>query len=84
MTPDGKCAVTASDDRTLKVWDLESGQVLSTLYGHSGWVNGVALAPDGKRAVSVSDDHTLKVWDLEGGGCCALWKATLIRSTVSQ
>ena len=67
VTPDGRRAVSASDDKTLKVWDLESGRELRTLEGHSAWVNGVAVTPDGRRAVSASGDKTLKVWDLESG-----------------
>ena len=54
-------------DNTLKVWDLETGQALRTLEGHSDGVNAVAVTPDGKRAVSASWDKTLKVWDLETG-----------------
>jgi WD40 repeat protein len=49
----------------LKVWDLESGQELATLNGHSNSVNGVAVTPNAKWAVSVSEDKTLKIWDLE-------------------
>jgi WD40 repeat protein len=67
VTPDGQRAVSASDDSTLKVWDLETGRTLRTLEGHSGIVYGVAVTPDGKRAVSASSDKTLKVWDLETG-----------------
>ena len=67
VTPDGKQAVSASGDKTLKVWDLETGRALRTLEGHSEFVNGVAVTPDGKRAVSASSDQTLKVWDLETG-----------------
>ncbi|MET0033628.1 MAG: WD40 repeat domain-containing protein, partial [Limnospira maxima] len=67
IAPDGKRAVSASDDNTLKLWDLETGTELATLSGHSNWVRGVAIAPDGKRAVSASDDKTLKLWDLETG-----------------
>ncbi len=66
-TPDGKHAVSASDDDTLKVWDLESGREVRTLAGHSDSVFAVAVAPDGKRVVSASHDQTLKVWDLESG-----------------
>ncbi len=67
ITPDGLRAVSGSKDDTLKVWDLETGQELKTLEGHSGGVNTVAITPDGLRAVSGSWDDTLKVWDLETG-----------------
>jgi hypothetical protein len=67
ITPDGKLAVSASDDRTLKVWDLKSGQEIRTLQGHDDLVNAVAITPDGKLAVSASDDSMLKVWDLNSG-----------------
>jgi WD40 repeat protein len=67
ITPDGRRAVSASWDHTLKVWDLETGRVLSTLTGHSSGIYGVALTPDGQRAISASKDHTLKVWDLDTG-----------------
>ena len=71
VTPDGKRAVSASWDKTLKVWDLETGRALRTLEGHSDSVSGVAVTPDGKRAVSASWDKTLKVWDLETGRAAA-------------
>ena len=67
VTPDGKQAVSASDDQTLKVWDLASGRELRTLAGHSSFVSAVTVAPDGKQAVSASWDNTLKVWDLASG-----------------
>ncbi|MBD2726652.1 WD40 repeat domain-containing protein [Nostoc sp. FACHB-892] len=67
IAPDGKTAVSGSDDNTLKVWDLHTGKEISTLTGHNDWVRAVAIAPDGKTAVSGSDDNTLKVWDLHTG-----------------
>ncbi|HWO21593.1 MAG TPA: WD40 repeat domain-containing protein [Kofleriaceae bacterium] len=67
MTADGRHVVSASDDRTLKVWDLSSGRVLATLEGHSGWVRACALTADDRRVISASVDRTLKVWDLESG-----------------
>jgi WD40 repeat protein len=67
VTADGRRAVSASQESTLKVWDLESGSELWTLEGHSASVHGVAVTPDGRRAVSASADSTLKVWDLENG-----------------
>ena len=67
VTSDGKRALSASSDRTLRLWDLNTGRTLATLEGHSAGVQSVAVAPDGKRAVSASWDHTLKVWELETG-----------------
>ena len=73
MTADGKRAISASDDHTLKVWDLESGRALRTLEGHSSVVSCVAVMADGKRAVSASGDNTVRVWDVESGA----WIASL-------
>jgi WD40 repeat protein len=65
LTDDGK-AVSASDDTTLKVWDIASGKLLHALEGHSGPIRDVALTDDGKT-VSASSDGTLKVWDIATG-----------------
>jgi WD40 repeat protein len=67
VTPDGRRAVSASRDRTLRVWDLGSGQVVRTLEGHSKAVTAVAVTPDGYGAVSASRDGTLRLWDLASG-----------------
>jgi nucleoside phosphorylase len=67
MTPDGRRVVSVSTDQTLKVWDLGTGELLTTLEGHADRVNACAVTPDGRRVVSVSWDQTLKVWDLETG-----------------
>ena len=67
VTPDGQRAVSASADKTLKVWDVGSGRELRTLSGHSSEVRAVAVTPDGQHAVSASEDTTLKVWELASG-----------------
>jgi WD40 repeat protein/tetratricopeptide (TPR) repeat protein len=64
ITPDGRKAVSASEDGTLKVWDLNHGLELETLMGHTSRIMGVAITPDGTRAVSTSRDATMRVWDL--------------------
>jgi len=69
MTPDGRRAISGSEDRTLKVWDLESGICLRTLEGYADTVVAVAVTPDGRRALSTSKDKTMKVWDLQSGTC---------------
>jgi WD40 repeat protein len=67
VTPDGRRAISASEDHTLKVWDLQTGREERTLAGHAGEVRAVALTPDGRCAISASTDLTLKVWDLQTG-----------------
>ena len=67
LNADGRLAVSASEDKTLKVWDIESGCELRTLRGHSEAVTAVSLNADGRLAVSASEDKTLKVWDVESG-----------------
>ena len=67
VTADGRRAVSASRDATLRVWDLGSGKLLRTLAGHHAGNRGVVVTADGRRAVSASYDRTLKVWDLGSG-----------------
>ena len=65
FSPDGKRIVSAAADRTVKVWDAETGQEKFTLRGHADRVTSVAFSPDGKRIVSGSWDNTVKVWNAE-------------------
>ena len=67
ITPDGDKFVSASEDATIKIWNLTSGSLIKTLTGHNNSINAVAIAPDGKTIISASDDKTLKIWNLETG-----------------
>jgi WD40 repeat protein len=59
--------ISASADRTLKVWYLEAGAELFTLRGHTDQVQTVTVYGSGTRAISGSHDGTLKIWDLLSG-----------------
>src|SRR5271166_228103 len=67
LSRDGRLAVSASRDKTLKVWEVPSGLELNTLKGHADEVFGVAVSGDGRLAVSASYDKTLKVWEVKSG-----------------
>jgi len=67
FSPDGKKVVSGSEDSTVRVWDITTGQVDQTLTGHSSWVMSVAFSPDGKKVVSGSEDSTVRVWDITTG-----------------
>jgi WD40 repeat protein len=67
ISPDGRSALSGSDDGTLKLWDLAAGKELRSFAGHMHRVNSVAISPDGRSALSGSGDGTLKLWDLTPG-----------------
>jgi WD40 repeat protein len=60
---------SASYDRTIKVWDVSSGECLQTLEGHNEAVSSVAFSHDSARLASASYDSTVKVWDVSSGEC---------------
>jgi WD40 repeat protein len=56
---------SSSDDKTIKLWSLESKKELKTLQGHTDSVNTISFSPDGKYLVSGSSDKTVKIWNFE-------------------
>jgi hypothetical protein len=67
FSPDGGRLLSGSGDKTLKLWDLATGQLLRTFEGHHDLVWSVAFSPDGGRLLSGSRDKTLKLWDAATG-----------------
>src|SRR5262249_36855731 len=65
LSPDGKRALSGSHDRTVRLWDVETGKEVRQLTGHTDVVWAVAFSPDGRRAVSGGQDRTVRIWDLE-------------------
>ena len=67
FSPDGSIAVSASDDGTVRLWDVATGSNTRTLFGHTSWVNSVAFSPDGNMLASGGDDGTVRLWDVATG-----------------
>ena len=67
-SPDGAHVVTGSCDKTIRIWDAESGTTIGEpLTGHTKKVTSVAYSPDGRHIISGSDDHTIRIWDAKNG-----------------
>ncbi len=69
FSPDGKRALTGADDKTVRLWDLETGRCLRVLKGHTDSVRSVAWSADDRHALSGSGDKTVRLWEVETGRC---------------
>ena len=67
LSADGQTLASGSEDQTIKLWNLETGQVNRTLTGHSASVRSVSLSPDGQTLASGSSDNTIKLWNVQTG-----------------
>ncbi|KAL6822553.1 hypothetical protein V8C40DRAFT_249898 [Trichoderma camerunense] len=69
FSPDNQLLASGSVDKTIKVWDVNSGACLQTLERHNGWIKSVIFCPNGHRLISGSSDGTITVWDVASGVC---------------
>ncbi len=67
FAPDGRRALSGSDDKTVRLWDVASGTELRCLEGHSDDVLAVAFSPDGRQALTGSKDRTVRLWEVTSG-----------------
>ena len=63
FSPDGRRIVTASNDKTARIWDAATARQLAVLSGHDHPVRTAAFSPDGRRIVTASADQTARIWD---------------------
>jgi WD40 repeat protein/serine/threonine protein kinase len=67
FSPDSRWVVTTSEDRTARLWEVQSAKLCHVLQGHLRRVSGAAFSPDGRWVVTASDDHTARIWDTASG-----------------
>jgi hypothetical protein len=67
ISPDGQTLASGSFDKTIKLWQLSTGQLTHSLSEHSKAVFCVAISPDGQTLASGSFDETIKLWHLDTG-----------------
>lgn len=65
FSPVGDVLATGSDDRSIRLWSLPSGDEIATLDGHTDMVEALVFSPDGRQLVSGGEDFTIRVWDVE-------------------
>jgi len=67
--PETQILASASDDKTIRLWNIATQDCLRILVGHSYWVRTLAFAPSGLILASAGDDETLRLWDVRSGFC---------------
>jgi tetratricopeptide (TPR) repeat protein len=67
FSPDGQRVVTASFDRTARLWDAASGKSIGEPMKHEAVVYSAQFSPDGQRVVTASHDKTARLWDAATG-----------------
>jgi WD40 repeat protein len=73
FSPDGVLLAIASDDRTVRLWQVSNGIEYAMLTGHASWVDRCAFSPDETLLATASNDQTVRLWQVAHGRChCAL------------
>jgi WD40 repeat protein len=67
FSADGKFLISAGDDKSILVWDVDTGKFVRRLEGSTEWVMCLATSPDGKQIAASGFDRTIRIWDLSTG-----------------
>ena len=66
---DGASLISGSDDKTIKLWDVQTGGIIKTFHGHTDTVNSVSISPDCTTVASGSGDKTIRLWNIQTMEC---------------
>lgn len=66
LSSDGQFALSASWDKTLRLWDIQTGKTTRKFVGHSNDVLAVSFSPDNRQIVSCGRDKQIKLWNTLG------------------
>ena len=67
ITPDGRQVLSASDNASVRVWDITTGRKIRVLKGHRDRVWGLVVSPDGRTVATGSLDTDIRIWNVENG-----------------
>ncbi|CAD8177574.1 unnamed protein product [Paramecium pentaurelia] len=67
FSSDGNTLASGSDDKSIRLWDVKTGQQKAKLDGHEHYVMSVCFSPDGNTLASGSDDKSIRLWDVKTG-----------------
>jgi WD40 repeat protein/transcriptional regulator with XRE-family HTH domain len=73
FSPDGTILATGDTDCRIRLWDVQTGQLLAICNGHTHWVRSVAFSPDGRLLASGSADRTVRLWDAKTHECIRIY-----------
>ena len=67
FNPNGRILAAGGADNIVRLWDVETGQLVNTLTGHTSAASSFAFSPDGRALASGSADTTVRLWDIDTG-----------------
>jgi RNA polymerase sigma factor (sigma-70 family) len=81
FSPDSKLLATSSRDKTIRLWEVPSGQARGVLQGHKGPAKGMVFLPNG-TLVSAGYDSTIRFWNVQEGKQAKQWPAKMVLASL--